>query len=141
MLVFVPLEFKDVNGYKRICAKVYHNFNNQRCKVKLLTFYFNWSSFVFVSNNTLRVDCPELCQVGLPTPLYGYNGNGICMMLYAGSLYNTYNTLEWEADIVGDEMNFDIVPASMPAGAEQPYVSGGILSHGHLVFDITPILA
>lgn len=139
MLVFVPLEWKDVNGNQRICATVYHNFNNQRCKVKLLTFYFNWTSNIFISSQTLRVDCPELCPVGIPTPLYGYNGNGIFMMLYAGSLYNSHSPLEWEADIVGDTLNFDIVPASMPAGVEQPYVSGGLLSHGHLIFEITPI--
>jgi hypothetical protein len=140
MLINVPLEFKDVNGYKRICAKVYHNFNNQRCKVKFLTYYANWPALVDANKIPLRVDCPELCQVGLPTPLYGYNGNGILILLYAGSIYNTINTLEWEVDIVGDEIHFDIVPASMPAGVEQPWVNGDVFAHGQLMLDITPIL-
>jgi hypothetical protein len=137
MLINVPLEFKVINGYNRICGCVYHNFNNQRCRVKLITYFFQWTT---VNPDVLRIDSTELCPVGLPTPLYGYTGNGIMLMQHIASQYTPHSSYDgYEVDIVGDEIHFDIVPASMPAGVLEPYPFPISLKLGQLMLDITPI--
>lgn len=137
MLVNVPLEFKDVNGYNRLCGTVYHTFNNQRCKVKLISYYIPW---IVVEPTLLRIDCPELCPVGIPTPLYGYNGNGIMITAHLASQYQPHRSYEgYEVDVVGDTFHFDIVPASMPADAVQPFPFPLNILPGYLMLDITPV--
>jgi hypothetical protein len=137
MLVFVPfLSGTTVDGVSRIYNKVYHNFNNQRCKIKLL------NAFVFFSTNqaiTFRLDCPELRPAGLPVSQFGVAGNGIALIPYTTANYASVSgSYEWETTIMGDSMTFDLCDVTQPTMSGTPYGTA-VFSTGYVTLDITPI--
>ena len=139
MLINVPFTgFNVINGVDRINATVTHSFNNQRCKVSIISYFFNWGNPTF---RTLRVDCPELRQAGLTVPQYGYLGDAIMLMPHNASIYMPINReYVWYVDLVGDKMTFDVVRQESPPNEPDPHSIGGTLVTGYIMLDITPII-
>lgn len=141
MLVLVPfLSGTTVDGVTRIYNKITHNFNNKRCRIKIISAGLIFSSGAPVQ--TLRLDCPELRPSGLPVAQYGLGGEGIMLLPSTTSAYATVNTTyEWEKDIVGDCMTFDIVTVSQPFMSATPFAPtvSPVFTSGYVVLDITPV--
>jgi hypothetical protein len=140
MLVLVPfLSGTTVYGVTRIYNKITHNFNNKRCRIKIISFGLLFGTS---PTQTLRLDCPELRPSGLPVSMYGLGGEGIALMPTSTSSYATVNTTyEWEKDIVGDCMTFDVVTVSQPFMSATPFSPSTTttFTNGFVTLDITPI--
>lgn len=141
MLVLVPfLSGTSIDGVNRIYNKITHNFNNKRCRIKIISVGL---SFAVAPTQALRLDCPELRPSGLPVPAFGLTGEGIMLLPVATSSYATVNTdYSWEKDIIGDTMTFDIVTVSQPFMSATPFspTTNASFTYGYAVLDITPIL-